>query len=260
MHPILFELGPIPVYSYGTMIALAFLICIYLVRKDAQKIGIEPGAVTDIGLWIIVSGVVGARVTYVLMNARDYLEDPLEIIMLNHGGLVYYGGVTAGTIAAIYLIRRAGLPVLKTTDVLIPYIALGQALGRIGCFLNGCCYGRPTTTGLGITFPPESPAFLAYPGQKIIPVQLVSFAALVCLFLVLKAVSTKKRFDGQVFALYFIIYPALRFVIEFFRGDNQILFAGLTVGQLTSTGMFAIGVIMFVSLMRRKKNVPGKIC
>ncbi|MBN2097893.1 MAG: prolipoprotein diacylglyceryl transferase [Candidatus Omnitrophica bacterium] len=220
MHPILFQLGPIKFYSYGLMLALAFITATYLAKEEAQRQGIAADKIVDLSLGLAICGVLGARLLYILQNLKFYLASPLEIIKLNQGGLSFYGGLFAASIFAVIFLKQKQLPWLGTLNLLSPYLALGQAIGRIGCFLNGCCYGIAG-----------------------VPVQLYSALGLLLIFIILRL--------RMSFLLYCLLYSLFRFLIEFLRADNLRIWANLTLHQLISLGIFIIALVIW---LRRCKN------
>ena len=243
MHPILFEFGNFKIYSYGVMVALGSLLAIYMASRQGKRAGIAPEKIFDIGLYALLFGIIGARILHVLLDFGYYANQPLEIIMLNRGGLAFHGGLAVGIIAAWYFIRRNRMPLQKTADIIIPYVALGQAIGRIGCFLNGCCYGKPTYLGIGISLPGHL--------QRLLPTQLFSSLFLFLTFLALKKIYKKKRYDGAVLFSYLLIFSAGRFFIDFLRGDLTPVFLGLTASQLISISIFFCAAA-FIKYLRKR--------
>jgi phosphatidylglycerol:prolipoprotein diacylglycerol transferase len=244
MYPILFRIGPVKIYSYGVMIALGVITAVYLARQQAKKEGLNAEVIVDMGLYAIISGILGARLFYVLANIKDYLREPAEIIMLHHGGLVIYGGIILGILTGILFLKKRGLPVLKTADMVIPYVALAQSIGRIGCLLNGCCYGKPTHLPWGIYFPGKPFALH--------PTQIYFCLNALAVFLILSVIQRRKRFNGQTFIFYFLLYPFGRFLIEFLRGDSPRIILGIfTLSQLISAVLFFLAL----GLYSRKKGV-----
>lgn len=237
MHPIIAKLGPVTIYSYGLLVAAGFIIGALLAARHAPKMGLSSDKIINLILIILVAGVAGGRIFYVLLNLRDYLADPLEIVMLTHGGLVFYGGAICAFCAAFIYIKKANLPFMDTFDLLAPFIALGHAIGRIGCFLNGCCYGRAVSGWFGITF---------QDGITRIPTQIYSSLLLLCLFIFLRIRLDKRKFAGQVSYLYLMIYSAGRVLMEFLRGDNPEVFMNLTFSQLVSLAIFAISLAWYI--------------
>lgn len=237
MFPIICKIGPVTVYSYGTMLALAILICTGLLARDAKKEGISAEFVVDFVFWVILSGIIGARLFYVILNIDFFIEQPEQLIMLHRGGLAFQGGLIAGTMTGILYCRKKNVGILKFADVAIPYMALGQGIGRIGCFLNGCCFGKPVYWGLGSSRAHE----LHH------PTQLYMFAGLLVVFFILKRYQRKATFSGEVFVLYFILASLLRFFIEFFRADHDKTLLGLSVYQYV-----CIGLILGASYVRSR--------
>jgi len=232
MHPVIVKFGPLTIYSYGLLVASGFIIATFLAAKQAARIGIPEDKITTLSLLILISGITGARVFYILLNIKDYISNPVEIIMLMHGGLVFYGGAIFAFIAAVIYIKRAGLSVLETVDLLAPYIALGHSIGRIGCFLNGCCYGKAASGPFGVVF---------QDGISRIPTQIYSSLLLLLLFIFLSICFKYRKFRGQVFFSYLIFYSVGRIFIENLRGDNMPVMLNLTFSQLISIFMFIIG-------------------
>lgn len=225
MYPILFEFGPVKIYSYGLALAFAFIVSIYLARIEARRQRIPPEKIASLAFLVILSGILGARILYVLQNLDYYVNSPLEIVMLNKGGLSFYGGLILAAISAAIFLKRENLPALKTFDVLAPYLALGQAIGRIGCFLNGCCYGAGDA----------------------LPVQLYASLGLLLIFIILRIY--------QSFLLYCLLYSSLRFFMEYLRTDNLPVAANLTVHQIISIAVFIGACIIW---WKRCKNSASK--
>lgn len=241
MHPILFAIGPITIYTYGVALALAFVISLAVARHEARTRlnGVAPlsdAALLDWGCWVMVGGVLGGRLLYVLLNWEVYRANPLEVFALWHGGLVWYGGLAGGLLAQARFVSRRKLNFLRVTDQVIPAVALGHAIGRLGCFANGCCYGRPTTSWWGVAFPGHPTA--------VVPTQLIESVGLVALFVILRMaqrVSVLKR-PGALFGLYLIGYGLLRWVVEGWRGDQPVMWHSLTLAQLISLGLILLGL------------------
>ncbi len=224
MYPILFQFGPLKVYSYGLMVALAFIVATYLAKLEASRKNIDPDKILNLSIWLVISGILGGRIFYVLQNLTYYFKYPYQIFMLNRGGLSFYGGFGLAVIGAIIFLKRENLPLSKTLDIVAPYLALGQSIGRIGCFLNGCCYGKPTNFFFAVYFPEE---FVARH-----PTQLYASLNLLLIFIILRVSRAPS------FLLYCLLYSGSRFFIEYFRGDNLPVFATFTIHQLISVGIF----------------------
>ncbi len=257
MYPILFELGPIRIFSYGTMLALGFWISLWLAQRRSNQAGVNPDLVSETALVALLAGIAGARLGYVLAHPRFFIENPLQVFALWQGGLVVYGGLFLGGLACWLWIRRRGAPVWKTADLMVTYLPIGQAVGRIGCFLNGCCFGSPSCVPWAVVYPPDSFAAERYgQGQPVHPVQLYDALGLCGVFLVLTTVLGRKRFDGQVTAAYVGCYAVSRFFTEAFRGDTP-LFFGLTFAQCLSLLSVVAGAWLYFAF-RRAAGTPAR--
>jgi len=248
MHPILFELGPLKVYSYGLMVALGFIAATYLVRLEASRQDINPQKLVNLVFVLTISGILGARILYIFQNLNLYIKNPWEIVMLHKGGLSFYGGFILATICAIVFLKRQHLSVLKVFDLVAPYLALAQAIGRIGCLLNGCCYGKPTDSLFSLYFPGEK--FARY------PVQIYASLSLLSMFIILRTFQAKQwrrtKILGQTFLLYCLLYAISRFFMEYLRGDTSPILANLTIHQLISIGIIVISAGCLWKKMTKK--------
>jgi len=245
MFPEICHIGHFTVYSYGVMLVLAFFISSYLASRQAVKANIDPDMIFNLCFYVFIVGIIGSRIFYVVSNYPYYLKHPLEIIMLQHGGLAIFGGIIFGSFFSWVFIRRKKMDTLITLDLLVPFIALGQGIGRIGCFLNGCCYGKASV--FGIYFPVL--------GKTLIPTQLYSSLLLFLIFFILRFMQSRKHLPGQIAYSYLFLYSVKRFFIEFFRNDNPRIFYGLTIFQLLSLAMFLFSLVMFVRTFTIKKEI-----
>lgn len=246
MFRIIFEIGGVRIYSYGFFVAVAFLITTVLVIRDAKRSGVDPSKVLDCMIAILAGGLLGGRLLHVIIHWSYYSQVPRDIIMMQEGGLAVQGAILSGALAGIITAKVKKLPIWNTVDLIVPYIALGQAIGRIGCLLNGCCYGRPVVVGLGITFPGEDFAR--------VPLQIYSSVALLGIFMILLVLKDRKKFDGAVFASYLIIYSLFRFFIDFLRADELVTVGVITLSQLISLAFFAAGLILYALLKKRNTS------
>jgi len=238
MYPVIFAIGPLTIYSYGLLLAIGFLTAIWLAMRNVRgKAGFDEDKIVDLALVMLVAGIIGARLTYVLLNINEYINSPLEIIKIHHGGLVFYGGLIAALVSAWIWVRHWKLSFLKIADIMLPYVALGQAIGRIGCLLNGCCYGRTTDLDISICLPGHV--------NSLHPAQVYSSLFLLVIFVTLRIIADRSEKPGLVTVSYFIFYAAGRFVVEFFRGDVPEVFLGLTFSQLVSVVVFFTAVVGF---------------
>ncbi|MFA6130010.1 MAG: prolipoprotein diacylglyceryl transferase [Candidatus Omnitrophota bacterium] len=245
MLPEICHIGPFTIYSYGLMLVLAFFVSAHLACRQAVKMQIDPDKIFNLCFYVFIAGIIGSRFLYVISNLYYYLKHPLEIVMLQHGGMAIFGGIIFGSIFACFYIIRNKMNLLMTLDLLAPFIALGQAIGRIGCFLNGCCYGKESA--FGIYFPVS--------GKVLIPTQLYSSLLMFLIFFALRFIQGKKHLPGQILYSYLFLYSMKRFFIEFFRDDSPRLFQGLTFFQLLSLAMFFFSVTMLIRLLCVKKEI-----
>ena len=251
MHPIAFQLGFLTVHWYGVMIALAFLAGLWTATRRARRENIPGEKIADVVLWLMAGSIIGARFAYVATYWKDeFAGQPLsEIFMIQHGGLVYYGGlIGAGLAGSIYLCWKK-MPFWKTADALAPSIALGNVFGRIGCLLNGCCYGRACSLPWAIRFPTDHVTH----GAPVHPTEIYDALDNFILYLLLAWLFRHKKFDGQVFATYLIGYAVTRSIMECFRGDYPTghIHFGLTPGELVSIPIFIAGLALVAMLSRR---------
>jgi len=252
VDPIAFHVGNFAIYWYGILAASGFGVGLWTASRRASKLSSLPrDAIADLGPWLIVGGLVGARLWFVVSYWReDFAGRPLwEIFNVRGGGLVFYGGLVGAVLAGGFFARRRHLPLWDLGDVLAPGIALGHAFGRLGCFMNGCCFGGPTTLPWGVARP-DAPA-----GQIVLvhPTQLYEALMLLGLSAALAWHYRRRQFSGHTFAVYLIAYAVVRFVVEFLRGDyGDFRFAGLKPGQTFSVVILAAGVALY--LTRRPKT------
>ncbi len=237
MYPVLFKIGSVSIYSYGLFVAAGFLIASFLMLRDSAKEGLPRESVLDSLIAILAGGVIGGRLLYVVINWGYFSSDPIKMIMLNEGGMAIHGAIVLGFIAGVVTARIKGLPVWKTADIIAPYIALGQAIGRIGCFFNGCCYGREYDGLFSVTFPQDT--------VSRVPTQICLSAGLLAIYIMLRVAGRGGKYNGRIFALYLILYSIFRFFVDFLRGDNPLVFSGLTLAQVISIIIFACGLFLF---------------
>jgi phosphatidylglycerol:prolipoprotein diacylglycerol transferase len=257
VHPIAFHIGSFAVHSYGVMMALAFLAGLWTATRRARHDQIPGERIADVTLWVMVGAILGARIVYVTTYWKtEFADQPLsEIFMIQHGGLVYYGGLIGASIAGTIYVVWKKLPLWKIADIFAPSIALGSVFGRIGCLLNGCCYGRACDLPWAIRFPADHETG----GLPVHPTEIYDALLNLVLYVFLAWLFRRKKFDGQVFATYLIIYAVFRAIVEYFRGDyppDHIHF-GLTSAQLVSVPIFIIGLGLAAILSRRGETKPG---
>ncbi len=239
MFPILFHLGPLTIRTYGAMVALAFLASLQLARQVARVRKIGEAFFLDLVALLIVSGLLGARIFYILVNLSYFRDHPWESFKVWEGGLVFYGGFLLAALVGIVFTRYRGYPVDEVADCLAPALALGQAIGRWGCFFAGCCYGRPTSMPWGVKF--KDPASLAPLGVQLHPVQLYESTGNFLIAILLWSLLQRRReTHGDIFWLYVFLYGVLRFAMETLRGDDR----GPVYGGLAPSQIIALAAIL----------------
>jgi phosphatidylglycerol---prolipoprotein diacylglyceryl transferase len=262
--------NPVTIYTYGFMIAIGLLIATYITAIRAKKYNIKKEVIFDSVFYIILSGIIGARLLFVFQNFSYYLSSPIEIFYLHQGGLVFYGAFLGGFAALIIYTKIKKIDLLNYSDLIIPQLALAHSFGRLGCFSYGCCYGKIIDNNfLSVCFPKDSPAYInhlnnflinnnAVQSLPVIPTQLIESAFLLSVFFLLLFLSTKVNRKGYLTAYYFMLYPLFRFVIEFFRGDDRgsIVLNMFSISQFISLLVFIAGLNMFFVL--KKKRIQGK--
>jgi phosphatidylglycerol:prolipoprotein diacylglycerol transferase len=259
MYPRLLELGPLTVYTYGVLLAAAYLFGLKLAMTRAAARGLDGAKVLDLGIYIIISALVGAKLLLLITEFRTFSANPAELLTLARSGGVFYGGLILAVTVALWYIRRTGLPLWTTCDVFAPGIALGHVIGRFGCLFAGCCYGKPTDRPWGITFTDTfAAANVGTPlGIPLHPTQLYEAGAEFLILMVLLATERRGRpFPGRTFWLYLLLYAVSRFVIEFYRGDPRGAVGIFSTSQFISVILAPLAVVMLVYLARTQSPEP----
>lgn len=296
MYPILFRLpipgiGPVTIHTYGVLLVAAFLVAIWVARRLSSREGIDPDHVVDLGVYVILGGLVGAKILLLIVDRGFYSRQFTNILeegggtlgnalspyvgrfgeilgtlarmglsLLQAGG-VFYGGMIAGVLVGVWYMRRHGLPVWTVADVVAPAIAIGHAFGRMGCFSAGCCYGIPTDLPWGVTFTNTySGTLVGVPlNIPIHPTQLYSALGNLAIFAMLLWAHRRKSYDGQVFWLYVLSYGVFRFVLEFWRGDPRggILGGALSTSQFVAIVMVTVALGMLARLRAASRQEPA---
>ena len=240
MYPIICKIGPFTVYSYGLMLVIAFLVSSTLAVLQAKKEKIDPDIIFNFSFLVFISGIIGARILYVIENTAYYLSHPIEIVMLGLGGLSWFGGLMFGFFSGIIFLKKNKLSRYRILDLISPFVALAQAIGRDGCLLNGCCFGKVSKFGI------------YFPVYKLIltPTQIYSSLALAFIFITLRFLQDRPHKEGEIFFAYLILYSTKRFFIEFWRADNEIILFGLTLFQLMSIVIFCIAIFKLTSIKK----------
>ncbi len=264
MIPVLFRIGPFTVHTYGLMMAIGVGAALWFLFVQGKKQGLDGVKLIDAAFYTILVSLFGAKLILFIGNFNYYLTYPKELFSLARSGGVFQGGLTFGLVFALWYFRRKKIPTWKTADIIVPALALGHAFGRIGCFAAGCCYGRACAGPLGVTFTSQYAHDLTgIPLQTPLhPVQLYESALNFLNFFVLFLFLKKKRFDGQIFALYIINYSIIRYFTEFFRGDHPdraFLFQGpspflsLSVPQFFCLLGIVAGILFWMVLKKLKR-------
>lgn len=253
MFPQLFHIGSFAVPTYGILVASGVLLGLWISVRNSARQGIKPENAWDFGIAVVLAGILGSKILYILVDWKTYAEHPKEIFSLStlQAGGVFSGGLIGAFIVAWWFLRKYNMPALATCDAFAPGLALGHAIGRIGCFSAGCCYGKPTTHFWGVTF--TNPVANANAGTPLNiplePTQLIESAAELIIFGILTWMFARKKFDGQVFGAYLFLYGIARFLIEFLRDDpgrGGPYFGGALSGtQLISIGLVLAGGIIW---------------
>jgi len=261
MYPRLFELGPITVYTYGLLLAAAYLLGLKLAMVRARARGLDANRVLDLGIYIIISALVGAKLLLLVTDFKTFTSNPRELLTLARSGGVFYGGLILAVTVALLYIRRVGLPLWTTTDVFAPGIALGHVVGRFGCLFAGCCFGKPTTMPWGITFKdPFAAANVGTPlGVPLHPTQLYEAGAeLLILGILLFSERKGRPFAGRTFWLYMLLYAISRFIIEFYRGDERGTVFMFSTSQFISILLAPLAIVILAYLSRVSAPEPKR--
>ncbi len=250
MHPILINIGSFNLYTYGLFVALGFLTAMGVSKIIARPHNISDDTITDIFFVILVSALVGARLLYVLINYKAYQNNLLGIFQIWNGGLVFFGGFLAAVIACVIYFKKKSLDVWKTADILSPGIAIGHAIGRIGCLFAGCCYGKTCYLPIAIKFTHSES--LAPLNVYLHPTQIYSMISNLVLFFILLWLQRHKKFHGMVFLIYIMLYSLFRSIIEFFRGDfrGDFIFDFISMSQGIGFMVSLAAFCIFIKLSR----------
>ena len=271
MHPTIIEIGSFAIRSYGFMLAIGFFTGIMFAAYRAKKDGENPDHVYNLSVWIVISSLVGARLYYVITHFDEFRADEnlpflyrffieLKNIFWPVGadgqigisGLVLYGGLILATLTVVFYLYIHKLHVLKFMDYLAPSLGLGEFFTRIGCFLNGCCFGKPTESIFGMVFPENSSAGMFYPGMHIHPSQLYNSFAGLAIFLALITLERHKKFHGFTSLLYFMFYSLGRFIIDYTRFyEGNLTFFNLSHNQIVSIIVFAAATVLFIYFTKK---------
>jgi phosphatidylglycerol:prolipoprotein diacylglycerol transferase len=261
MYPRLFEFGPFTIYTYGVLLAAAFLLGLKLATVRARHRGLDPGRILDLGIYIIVAAILGGKLLLLVTDFSSFRANPAEILSLARSGGVFYGGLLLAVAVSFWYMRRHRLPLWSTCDVFAPGIALGHAVGRLGCLMAGCCYGKPTSGWWGITFMDAFTGdYVGTPlGVPLHPTQLYEVGAeLAILGFLLWLERRSRNFAGRTFWSYILLYGVSRYLIEFFRGDPRGTVWIFSTSQFISVLLVPASVLMLAWLASRSARDAAK--
>ncbi|MCL6471626.1 MAG: prolipoprotein diacylglyceryl transferase [Firmicutes bacterium] len=253
MLPILFKIGSVTIHTYGVAIAVAFLFSIFLIRSEAKRKGFYPDLAYDIVLFAMIGGIIGARLVYVVDHWRDFAVNPAQVFAIWQGGLVFYGGLIGGALAVLIFVRQRRLSIGRVADMVAPSLAFGSAIGRLGCFANGCCYGKETSLPWGVTFT-NSESSARPLGIPLHPTQLYEFTYNLIILGILLWARSRIKSDGLLFWIYISMYGFSRFIVEFFR-TNPTFALGMSASQIFSIIMLVTGLTVIFGYYFRSNRV-----
>lgn len=263
MHPVMlsikqFEIfghlfGPFHIFSYGVFLAVSFLCGLAILIRDGKNAGLKPEEMMDLTIWVIISSIIGARLMYVILSPGEYAGDPMGTLMIHKGGLSFHGGVIGGTIAAFTFAARKKIPGLRLADSMVRPLIIGSAMARIGCFLNGCCYGAPWDGPWAVVFP------VLRDGVHRHPAQFYDLFLHLILFGIITYVTKYKKRDGDIVSFYLIGFAILRFTVEIFRkgATGRIFLLDITMAQWASFAIIAAALVLYFA-PRKQYPTPGE--
>jgi len=263
VHPILFNAGPITIYSYGVLLAAAYLTGLWMAVRRARAAGIDGNRIMDLLIWVIIAALVGAKLLLFIVDFEHFTSSWEEFTTLLRSGGVFYGGLIAAILVCIYQLRKHRLPLWTSGDLFAPGIALGYMVGRLGCLMAGCCYGQPTDVAWAITFTDPAANFnVGTPlNVPLHPTQLYEAGAGLIIFVVLMLLEKRPgSFPGRTFWSFAFLYSLLRFFIEFYRGDDRGLVLGLlSTSQFISVVLGPISLVMLWYLSRANRPAAPEV-
>jgi phosphatidylglycerol:prolipoprotein diacylglycerol transferase len=263
LYPEVVSWGFVHVRTYGLMLAIAFLVGTWLGLREARRLKLDEDHLITVILVTLIASILGARALFVVEHIHDFREDWSSVLAVWQGGLTLYGGVAAGTVAGLWTAKRVGLPMWRVADALAPSLALGTMFGRVGCFLNGCCYGRPTGLPWGVVYPPDTYPGLEFGAQPIHPSQLYFALAGLALFTLVWVLRTRVHPPGTLFWIFILLFGASRVALDFTRAYEPTAVLGwigptpFTESQAISIAMMLFATLMILRLRRRVVAAPA---
>jgi phosphatidylglycerol---prolipoprotein diacylglyceryl transferase len=262
VYPELFSIGPATLYTYGVLLAASYLLGLQFAIARARKWGLDGNRVLDLGIYIIIAALVGAKLLLVITDFDQFRASPAGLLSIARSAGVFYGGLITAVAVAFWYIHRHRMPFWTTCDAFAPAIALGHVTGRLGCFAAGCCYGKPTNLPWAVVFTnPLAAANVGTPlGIPLHPTQLYESGAELLILVVL--LTTERRghpFPGRTFWLYMFLYAVSRFIIEFYRGDPRGVIFGVSTSQFISLLLAPLAIAMLIWLWRSTPEAPQRM-
>ena len=251
MSPIALQIGSFAIRWYGVMAAVGFLLGSLVLFRNKKAAGLNDDQCSNVLLIAMIAGVVGARIFYVIQFFEHYRNNLINIIRIDQGGLVFYGGFILSIVSIGIYCKICKIDFIRLLDFFTPAIAIAHACGRIGCFLNGCCFGRPTTGIFAVTYPVGSDPYLRYPGCALTPIQLLEASENIIAFFIFYQLARKTK-RGVAMSAYFISYGVLRFINEYWRGDNPKIFGLLTPAQFIGTLLIPTGLLLLIYFLKHE--------
>ena len=260
MHPDIVSWGILHIRSYGLMMAIAFLFGTWLALKEARRLGLDEDKLISVILVVLVSSIVGARALYVLEHVQAFRREWVSVVAVWEGGLTLYGGVVAGTIGGLLMARHLGLPMWRVADAVTPSFAIGTMFGRVGCFLNGCCYGVPTTLPWGVHFPPDSFAGLEFGNAAVHPSQLYFALAGLVLFGITWGLRRRFETPGTLFWLFILLFALVRVLLDMTRAyepESTVATWGMVTIHESQVVSLALALFSMLMILRLRRLTPA---
>lgn len=259
MYPIIFKIGNLAIRTYGLILLLAFFICLGLAKYDVKRMSWSKKVVDYLVNYLLLGGLIGARLSYAIFyDPVYYFTKPWTLLFLWEGGLAIHGAIIGGLISMAIFSRKKKIDFFILADFIAPIFLLGQAIGRIGCYLNGCCYGYPTDKPFGVIFPKDSFAYYQFGYSAVHPTQIYELVLNLIGFILLWSLRRKFKINGYLFSLYLIYYGLIRFTISFFRAGSLFIWGtSIKVEQVISIIMFLIGIFMMRFLKSTARGYKG---
>lgn len=256
MLPKLISIGSFYIPTYGVLVALGFLTGLFVMMRLAKRAGMDADHVTNLAFYCAIAGVLGAKLFMFLFDLPEYLQNPGQIFSIEtlQAAGVFHGGFIVALITAVFVMRRHKMPLLPTMDVFAPGIVIGQAIGRLGCFAAGCCWGRECDLPWGVRFRSDFAAPVPL-NKTLHPVQLYESAANLIVFAILYRMCSKDHRPGQVIGWYLVLYSTVRFCVEFFRVHEQSLVGPFSLTQWISLALLALGAVILINTMRTSPSL-----